>query len=137
MTSIKVPAKKEYLEQVQSFVKEQLDGYDCPISVELSIEIAIEEIFVNIASYAYAPNDGDAEIKCEISENPLSVTIHFLDNGEPFDPLQKEDADLSKEALLTRIGGLGIYMVKQSMDKVSYEYKDGMNVLTINKSLSE
>lgn len=133
MTSLKVPAKRNQLDIVQDFVKKQLEKYACPPDIELTIEIAIEEIFVNIASYAYNPEDGDAEIKCEIEENPLCVTVQFMDNGVPFDPLAKEDADLSKEALLSRIGGLGIYMVKQSMDQVTYEYKRGMNILTIKK----
>ena len=92
-------------------------------------------IFVNISSYAYDPSVGPAEVRCEVLEDPMRVIIQFLDGGKPFDPLAKEDADTSEEALMSRIGGLGILLVKETMDDVSYEYKDGQNILTILKNL--
>lgn len=135
MKNLIVPAKRENLDTIQGFIRDELSAYDCPPKALIELEIAVEEIFVNIASYAYDTNDGDAEIKCEIETNPLSVTIQFLDDGKPFDPLAKPDADLSKEGLMSRVGGLGIYMVKQSMDMVAYRYEANKNILTIKKNL--
>lgn len=135
MKNLIVPAKRENLDIIQSFIREELNAYDCPPKALIELEIAVEEIFVNIASYAYDTNEGEAEIKCGIETNPLSVTIQFLDDGHPFDPLAKPDADLSREGLMSRIGGLGIHMVKQSMDLVTYSYEANKNILTIKKTL--
>lgn len=133
MKSIVVPAKNEYVSQVTAFVTEQLEGYDCPATAQMQVELAIEEIFVNISSYAYHPVDGDAEVRCEVLEDPLRVIVQFLDNGKPYDPLARGEVDISKEALLSRVGGLGIHLVKKTMDDVSYTYENGKNILTIQK----
>lgn len=135
MKSLTVPAKKEYLDEVTEFVDTELEAFDCPIAAQMQIELAIEEIFVNIASYAYQPAEGEAEIRCEVQEEPLRVVIQFLDGGVPYDPLAKEDADTSVEALEAREGGLGILLVKKTMDDVSYVYENGKNILTILKKL--
>ena len=101
----------------------------------LQIRLAVEEIFVNIASYAYDPSVGPAEVRCEVLEDPLRVIIQFLDGGKPFDPLAREDADISEDGLMMREGGLGILLVKETMDDVSYTYENGKNILTILKKL--
>ena len=136
MKSIIVPAVTEQLETVQTFVEEELGTRDCSPKVLIQINIAVEEIFVNIASYAYRPEVGEAEVCVEVCEDPLRVVIQFLDRGKPFDPLAKEDADTSPEALERREGGLGILIVKKSMDAVTYSYENGKNILTIEKKLS-
>ena len=74
-------------------------------------------------------------MRCAVGGNPLQVTIQFLDSGKPFDPLARPDADTSLSAEERDIGGLGILMVKKSMDDVGYEYRDGCNILTLKKSL--
>ncbi|MCR5451117.1 MAG: ATP-binding protein [Lachnospiraceae bacterium] len=135
MKSITVPAETKYLEKVQGFVREELDARGCEEAITMQIELCIEEVFVNISSYAYNPEIGDAEIRCEVSGDPLEVTIQFLDGGVPFNPLAKPDADTSPEATMNRIGGLGIFLVKKMMDKVDYEYDEGKNVLTISKKI--
>ncbi len=135
MESITVPASLNQLDTVQEFVSERLEQYDCPMKAMMAIEIAVEEIFVNIANYAYRPEVGEATVCCEVSQDPLKVTIQFLDHGKPFNPLEKDDADTSQEALLEREGGLGILMVKKSMDSVSYSYENGKNILTILKKM--
>ena len=135
MKNITVEATLENLEVVQNFVSEELENQGCPMKVMMQIEIAVEEIYVNIVHYAYNPTVGEATIRCEVTDNPMQVTIQFLDSGVPFDPLAKEDADITLSAEERDIGGLGIFMVKQSMDEVNYEYKDGKNVLTIKKVL--
>lgn len=123
------------LDTVVDFVNEQLEQYECPMDVLFQIDVAVEEIYVNIAHYAYNPEIGEATIRCCIEEEPLCITIEFLDNGVPYDPLSREDPDLELSAEERDIGGLGIYMVKNTMDKVSYEHREGKNILTISKKL--
>ena len=135
MKSLTVPAKSEYVEEINAFVDAELEACDCPMLTQAEIELAIEEIFVNIASYAYYPAEGEAEVRCEILQDPLRVELQFLDSGKPYDPLAKEDADTSVEALEEREGGLGILLVKKTMDDVSYVYENGKNILTIRKKL--
>ena len=135
MKSMRIAAKIEELDRVTGFVEETLAPYDCPMRTLLQLRLAIEEVFVNIASYAYSPAEGEAEVRCEVLEEPLRVVIQFLDGGQPFDPLAREDADTSEEALMSREGGLGILLVKKTMDDVQYSYEDGKNILTIVKKL--
>ena len=135
MKDITVDATLDNLEVVQNFVSEELEMQGCSMKVMMQIEIAVEEIYVNIVHYAYNPEIGKATIRCEVTDNPMQVIIQFLDSGVPFDPLAKKDADITLSAEEREIGGLGIFMVKQSMDEVSYDYKEGKNVLTIKKVL--
>lgn len=135
MESLKVPARTGELDKVYNFVMQTLSPRECPESKLFQLRLAIEEIFVNIASYAYKPGEGDAEVDCEVLEAPLRVVIRFQDSGVPFDPLAKEDADTSQQALMEREGGLGILLVKKTMDDVQYSYEHGKNILTILKNL--
>lgn len=135
MDSIIVPAKNEYLEQVTAFVDERLEAHDCPMTTQMQVELAVEEIFVNIASYAYDTDDGEAEVRCEVLEAPLRAVVQFLDGGKPYDPLARGEVDISKEGIMSRIGGLGIHLVKKTMDDVQYAYEGGKNILTIQKRL--
>jgi sigma-B regulation protein RsbU (phosphoserine phosphatase) len=135
MDSMTVKATTDELDAVTDFVEEKLVPYECPMRTMLQLRLAIEEIFVNIASYAYSPEIGEAEVRCEILNDPLRVVIQFLDSGQPFDPLAREDADTSEEALMSREGGLGILLVKNTMDDVQYTYENGKNILTIQKTL--
>ena len=116
---------------------EQLASYQCPKKAQLQIDIAIDELFGNIAHYAYHPEEGPATVRVEVTEHPLSVILTFIDNGVPYNPLEKADPDTSLSAEEREIGGLGIYMVKQTMDEILYEYKDGQNILTVKKSLEK
>ena len=135
MNSLTIIAEIRNLETVTDFVLGSLKKYGCSKNVLLQIRLAVEEIFVNISSYAYDPSVGPAEVRCEVLEDPLRVVIQFLDGGKPFDPLAKEDADISEDALMLREGGLGILLVKETMDDVSYTYENGKNILTILKKL--
>ena len=101
----------------------------------MQVDIAIDELFGNIAHYAYNPEVGAATVRVEVMEEPLSVVITFIDNGVPYDPLEKSDPDITLSAEERDIGGLGIYMVKKSMDDISYEYKNGQNILRIKKKI--
>ena len=135
MKELTIAATVENIESVTDFVNEQLEALDCPMKAQMQIDIAIDEIFSNIAHYAYNPEIGQATVRVEVPEDPLSVMITFIDNGVPYDPLAKADPDTTLSADEREIGGLGIFMVKKSMDEVTYEYKDGQNILTIKKSL--
>ena len=135
MKELKVKADRKNLLKVQSFIDEQLEAVDCPMLTQTAIDVAVEELFVNIASYAYAPGTGNAVIRVEMNEEPPSVEITFIDSGMQYDPLAKSDPDVTLAAKQRRIGGLGIFMVKNSMDSMNYEYKDGKNILTIGKNL--
>ena len=130
-----ISAEIKNLDTVLAFVDEQLEKYGCSPKIQMQIDIAVEEIFVNIANYAYNPEIGSAGISVEIQEDPLAVTITFTDGGVPYDPLKKPDPDVTLSAEERQIGGLGIYMVKKSMDDISYEYKEGKNILTLKKNL--
>ena len=131
-----VEALIDNLDDVLAFVDEQLEAHDCSMKVQTQIDIAVEELFVNIAHYAYNPKTGPATLRLEIQENPLAVIITFIDKGVPYDPLARPDPDVTLSAEEREIGGLGIYMVKKSMDDIAYEYKDGKNILMIKKRLS-
>ena len=111
-----VDAKTDNLEQVLDFINEQIELCDCSMKVQIQIDIAVEEIFVNIANYAYQDKIGQAEVQTEIQEDPLTIFITFIDSGIPYDPLAKEDPDTTLSAEDREIGGLGIFMVKKSME---------------------
>lgn len=132
---LKVEAAKENLGTVLAFVNAKLEDHGCSMRLMTTIDIAVEEIFVNIASYAYSPEKGNAVIRTEILEDPLRVILTFMDKGVPYDPLAKEDPDVTLSAEERAIGGLGIFMVKNTMDSIKYEYKEGRNILTIVKKL--
>ena len=135
MKELNIAATVENIEVVTDFVNQQLELLECPMKAQMQIDIAIDELFSNIAHYSYNPEVGQATVRVEVVENPLAVTITFIDNGIPYDPLAKEDPDLTLSAEERQIGGLGIYMVKKSMDEITYEYKDGQNILSIKKCI--
>lgn len=135
MKEITVAAILDNLARVQGFIEAELESCGCPMRAMMQISVAVEEIYVNIARYAYHPSVGEATVRCAVGGEPLQVTIQFLDSGKPFDPLAKPDADITLSAEEREIGGLGILMVKKSMDNVQYEYRDGCNILTLKKQL--
>lgn len=135
MKELVVEADGMNLPLVQAFVDEQLEEAGCPMLTQISIDIAVEEVFVNIASYAYGDTSGNAVIRVTVHEDPQTVEITFIDSGKQYDPLAKADPNTGLTLRERKKGGLGIFMVKKSMDNVSYEYKDGKNILTIMKKL--
>jgi len=134
MNTLTVKADINSLNDVLSFITSELEANDCPAKVQMQIEISIEEIFVNIAHYAYPPKEGDAVVGFELTDDGI-ISITFTDRGVPYDPLKKPDPDITVPASERKIGGLGIYMTKQSMDKLWYEYRDGQNILTMQKNI--
>ena len=130
-----VPATLEKLSDVTAFLEQHLEEAGCSMKAQMQISVAAEEIYVNIAHYAYAPGTGNATIQLAIDGDPKRATITFSDSGRPFNPLEKEDPDVSLPVEERDIGGLGIFMTKKTMDDVRYEYRDGRNILTLVKEI--
>lgn len=135
MKEMTIAATVENIVTVTDFVNEQLEALDCPMKAQMQIDIAIDELFGNIAHYAYSPDVGNVTVRIEVAAEPLAVIITFIDGGVPYDPLTTADPDITLSAEERQIGGLGIYMVKKAMDEITYEYKDGKNILSIKKKL--
>lgn len=135
MKELTIDATVENITSVTDFVDEQLEEFGCPLKAKMQIDIAIDELFGNIAHYAYKPDVGPATVRVEVNENPLAVIITFIDHGVQYDPLSAEEPDTTLSAEERSIGGLGIYIVKKSMDEITYEYKDGQNILKIKKNI--
>ncbi len=135
MEYLKVPAKVDLLEEVLSFADRFLEKNGCSKREQMKIRLAVEEVFVNVASYAYTPLEGDVTITLEMENEPRGVKIEMIDSGRPFDPVAREEADTSEEALMAREGGLGILLVKSMMDEVSYTFEEGRNRLVMRKML--
>ena len=133
MKQLKVKADVSLLDQVLSFTDAVLEEVGCSSKAKIQIDVAVEELFVNIAHYAYPSGDGEAVIYVDANASSKEVQITFEDEGIPYDPLKNEDPDITLSVEDRPIGGLGIFMVKKSMDDVSYEYSDGKNRLTIKK----
>lgn len=133
--TLTVEARTENLDRVLGFIEQNLEAADCSVKAQTQICVAAEEIFVNIAHYAYTPDTGEAVIRIA-AENGMAE-IEFRDRGIPFDPLAKADPDVTLSADKRKIGGLGIYMVKKSMDQVMYRREDGQNIFTMRKKLQE
>lgn len=135
MKELDIEATLENLDKVMAFVDEELESVGCSMKAQMQIDLAVEEVYVNIANYAYNPSVGGVTIRVMIEQDPLSVVLTFIDEGVPYDPLVKDDPDVVLAAEDNQIGGLGIFMVKKSMDNVSYEYNQGRNILTLKKDL--
>ena len=137
MKEIKVEATIENLAKVFTFLQESLDKCDVPSKVKRQIKLCVEEVYMNITHYAYNPDTGLAKIGVDLvgGDDPAKIVISFADEGRPYDPLGKEDPDLDLGLDDTPIGGLGIYLVKTTMDNMAYERKDGQNLLTLEKDL--
>ena len=127
------PAAESALDDVLAFVEEELEKADCPMKITMQITVSVEEMFINIASYAYP--DGNGEMKLLFSSDDGVADITLVDSGIPFDPLAKEDPDVTLSAEERQIGGLGIFMVKKTMDSVSYERREGCNRFRMTKKI--
>ena len=132
MAKITVDANRESIPQVAAFVERELENYSCPMKALAQINIAVDEIYSNIVNYAYGGGVGKASVAVE-SAGENSVRVTFEDSGVPYDPLAKPDPDVTLSAEERKIGGLGIFIVKKTMDSMEYKYEDGKNVLAIVK----
>ena len=135
MKDLTLDAVIENIDPVTDFVNDELEKLGCPPKARIQIDVAIDELFGNIARYAYSEPGGKATVRFDYDPETCAVTISFIDSGEPFDPLSRDDPDVTLSIDQRRIGGLGIFVVKKSMDSVEYEYTGGCNVLRIRKVL--
>ncbi|MBP5606853.1 MAG: ATP-binding protein [Lachnospiraceae bacterium] len=135
MKELKLTASDETLYTVLDEIRAYLTDSNCPEELMTPILIAAEEVYVNIAHYAYGGKTGEAKVDIDVTPDPKRCRIVFVDKGMPYNPLEKEDPDITLSADERNIGGLGIFFVKEIMDSVKYEYRDGQNILTVEKSI--
>ena len=135
MTNKTFPAKAEALSDVIGFVEQMLECFECPMKTQTALCIAIEEVFVNVAHYAYGDGEGSVTLGIGFDKDNRTLTFRMTDSGVPFDPLKKPDPDITLSAEEREIGGLGIFITKKTMDSLSYAYENGENILTMIKNL--
>ena len=129
------PAKVEVLSDVLGFVDQTLENCECPMKIQTAICVAIEEVFVNVARYAYGDGEGNMTLSIGFDAEKREFTFRMIDQGTPFDPLKKPDPDITLSAEEREIGGLGIFIAKQTMDTLTYAYENGENILTMIKKI--
>lgn len=129
------PADTAVLDDVLSFTEDQLERASCPPALTMSLTMAIEEMFVNVAHYAYPDGGGNVQLSIAFAPDSHVITFQLTDSGIPFDPLAQPAPDLSIPAEERPIGGLGIYIMLKVMDAVQYERIEGHNILTMQKTL--
>jgi anti-sigma regulatory factor (Ser/Thr protein kinase) len=131
---IKFFSSLEFLPEMHRWIRDKLKGVSLSSSEKNKLEVACEEIFVNIISYAYGEEEGEIEICFNLT--PQLVSFAFKDKGKEFNPLKKEKPVIKSLSVDSKdIGGLGIFFVKSIVDKIDYKYVDGSNILTISKNL--
>jgi anti-sigma regulatory factor (Ser/Thr protein kinase) len=130
-----IDAKTDKLPEVLAFIDAGLEANDCGPKAQMQLEISVEELFVNVANYAYPDKDGSVKIAFGFDETSRDATISFADSGIPYNLLEKDDPDVTLSAEKRQIGGLGIFMVKKNVDNISYEYKNNQNIVTIIKKI--
>ena len=130
-----VDATDEGFETAQGFVEELLERLEIPMKLQIAINISFEEMFINIVHYAYPEGVGKASVRVELLENPRRIVLTLKDSGIPYNPLAKEDPDITASVENRLIGGLGIFMTKKYMDEVKYSHVDGKNVFSMAKYL--
>ena len=135
MTYKTFPAKTEALSDVLGFVEQMLDSFECPIKIQVALCVAIEEVFVNVAHYAYGEGEGNMSLGIGFDEESRAITFRMTDKGIPFDPLKKPDPDITLSAEEREIGGLGIFITKKTMDSLTYTYENNENILTMIKKI--
>ena len=134
MKELTVEATVENIGTVTDFINEELERLDFPMKAQMQIDIAVDELFSNIARYAYGSGVGKATVRFEEKPDSDAIAITFIDEGKPFNPLETPEPDTTLSADERKIGGLGIFLVRKTMDGVSYKYEDGQNRLTILKN---
>lgn len=135
MPKITLPAVIESIETATDFVNGILEDAGCSVRAQIQLDVALDELLSNVARYAYDGGEGDFTVSVEILEDPKRAVLTITDEGIPYDPLQKEDPDVTLATDERDIGGLGIFIVKKSMDDITYAYEGGKNILSIFKKI--
>ena len=129
------PADDSALRDVLAFAEEELEKVQCPTKTVMQLTVALEEVFVNSAHYAYPEEKGQVKVAIAFDEENRSVTFRVADRGVRFNPLEKEDPDITLSADERQIGGLGIFICKKTMDEIGYTRENGENILTMTKKI--
>ena len=135
MKELTILAAIENIPEVTAFVDAELEEAGCPMKVQFQIDVAVDEIFTNIAMYAYAPGTGSATVRIRVDRDEKVAEITFIDSGVAFNPLLQKEPDTTLPAAQRAVGGLGIFMVKKSMDEMHYAREGEQNILRIRKSI--
>lgn len=133
MEELTLDATVENLPEVTEFITASLEERDCPLKITMQVELVIEEIFMNVASYAYCPDVGIVTIQKSFDKEPRALNLTFIDAGHPYNPLEHKDPDTSLGVDEREIGGLGIFLIKKNVDAISYERRNNKNILSIKK----
>ena len=128
-------ASAENIQRITDFIDAELDRMGCSLKARTQIDIATDEIIANIASYAYSPGRGEVEVEIDFDAQNRTAVISFLDSGVDFNPLTKKNPDVTLPAEERKIGGLGIFLVRKTMDAMEYRREKGQNILTIRKRI--
>lgn len=136
MKELTIDALVENLEKVNAFVQESVGSLDCSPKSLIQLDVVVEEIFVNVADYAYPEKNGSVTIHIETEKKPPKIKMVFIDGGLKYNPLKNEDPDITLPPEERPVGGLGIFIVKNMVDDIFYEYADGKNILTFVKTLA-
>ena len=135
MKTLTLKAELDRIGEVTAFIEEQLEAVDCPMKAQMQIDMAVDELFSNIAHYAYGEGTGEAAVSFDFDAQTRMVSVTFEDTGVPYDPLKKDDPDVSLSVEEREVGGLGIFLVKKTMDAMEYERRGDRNVLVIRKKI--
>ena len=135
MKELTLEAVKENITAVTMFVDEQLEALECSMKAQMQLDVAVDELFTNIASYAYPSGTGNATIRLDFDPADRMFSITFIDSGIPYNPLEKPAPDVTLSAEERSIGGLGIFLVKKTMDDMTYRYENNQNIVTIRKKI--
>ena len=135
MKELTLKATLENIPRVTEFIDQLLEERDCPMKAQMQIDVAIDELFGNIAHYAYGEGTGDATVRFDFDEESRMASIAFVDGGVPFNPLAQEDPDVTLSAEERKVGGLGIFLVRKTMDRLEYKHENGYNTLTVWKKI--
>ncbi len=135
MKELSIEADVGNLNTVMDFMNDTLSGTNCSMKTQMQLQLVVEEIFVNIANYAYGGKKGPAILRIELEDDPPAALFTFLDSGTPYNPLERSDPDITVSLEERPIGGLGIFLVKKNVDSIGYEYRNGQNALFFRKSL--
>ena len=134
MKELHLKAVRENIEAATEFVQKEMEDAGFPMKAILQVAVAIDEIYVNIASYAYPDTEGDVTVQVDFGEDGNQLLLTFIDSGVPFNPMEAEDPDITLSAEERNIGGLGIFLVKKTMDGMEYTRRDGNNILVVKKN---
>lgn len=137
MREIIVDADVSQFETVNQQFEEYLEEINCDVKTSFQLQIVLEELFVNVASYAYGEQTGKLTIQFDYKESEKKILIIFSDSGVAFDPLKKADVDITEKSMDDSIGGLGIHMVKHMVDLIHYQRIEDRNVLSVEKRILE